>query len=418
MLQAAVTESLVRRDPDGGFVARLAVEVPTIANGGARIVTDAASPSGRLVATFALRDDARWQDGEPITADDVRFAFEDDRAAPQTTAATLDGRSRRARRPRRRPYGPLHVSGGGAVGPLSARRARAAGARPRERDARQARAVRARADARGAVRGRGVDPRIRHDADRVPALRRRSRRRWGGSRSASTATAARSSTRCGAARSMSPARPRSRPTSRARSTASPTARAFRRCTSPRTASTCCASEPRERCSPTSACVRPWSSRSIAARWSRRSSPDALAFRARISSRRCRRRREPLEPPRLDRDGARALLAACRFPRRTARHPRARRRADDRHAPGRDGFAGAHRGRAASLRRSRDRRHRGDGPRALARGRARRGRARRVRPRARAGAHRRSAARVGALPGSRRPVVRRAARRCRRGSGVR
>jgi len=86
ILQAAVTESLVRRDADGGFVARLATDVPTIANGGARIVTDAATPGGRLVATFELRSDARWQDGEPITADDVRFAFDDDRAAPLTTA--------------------------------------------------------------------------------------------------------------------------------------------------------------------------------------------------------------------------------------------------------------------------------------------------------------------------------------------
>lgn len=86
VLLAAVTESLVRRDPDGGFVARLATEVPTIANGGARIVTDAAAPAGNLVATFEIRSGARWQDGEPITADDVRFAFEDDRAAPPSTA--------------------------------------------------------------------------------------------------------------------------------------------------------------------------------------------------------------------------------------------------------------------------------------------------------------------------------------------
>ncbi len=86
VLQAAVTESLVRRDPDDGFVARLATEVPTIANGGVRVVTDADAPAGRLVATFELRDGARWQDGQPIIADDVRFAFDDDRAAPQTTA--------------------------------------------------------------------------------------------------------------------------------------------------------------------------------------------------------------------------------------------------------------------------------------------------------------------------------------------
>jgi peptide/nickel transport system substrate-binding protein len=86
VLLAAVTEALVRRDPDGGFVARLAKQVPTVANGGARIITDAATPAGRLVATFEIRDSARWQDGEPITADDVRFAFEDDRAAPISTA--------------------------------------------------------------------------------------------------------------------------------------------------------------------------------------------------------------------------------------------------------------------------------------------------------------------------------------------
>ena len=86
MLQGVVTESLVRRDPDGGFVARLATDVPTIANGGARIVTDSATPEGRLVATFVLRDNARWQDGEMITADDVRLAFDDDIAAPPSAA--------------------------------------------------------------------------------------------------------------------------------------------------------------------------------------------------------------------------------------------------------------------------------------------------------------------------------------------
>ncbi len=86
VLQAAVTEALVRRDADGGFVARLATEVPTIANGGARIVTDATTPAGRLVVTFELRNDARWQDGEPITVDDVRLAFDDDRAAPAAAA--------------------------------------------------------------------------------------------------------------------------------------------------------------------------------------------------------------------------------------------------------------------------------------------------------------------------------------------
>ena len=82
LLAAAVTERLVRRDAHDEPVARLATAVPTIENGGLRVVTDdPAAPDGRLVATFELRSGLRWQDGEPITADDVRFAWEIDRAA-------------------------------------------------------------------------------------------------------------------------------------------------------------------------------------------------------------------------------------------------------------------------------------------------------------------------------------------------
>jgi len=82
VLQAAITESLVRRDRDGELVTRLARDVPTLANGGLRVVVDDATPQGRLVATYELRPDARWQDGEPIVASDVLFAFDADRSAP------------------------------------------------------------------------------------------------------------------------------------------------------------------------------------------------------------------------------------------------------------------------------------------------------------------------------------------------
>jgi peptide/nickel transport system substrate-binding protein len=82
----AVTETLVRRDGRDELVPRLAETVPTLDNGGLRLVSDdPAAPNGRLVATFRLRD-ARWQDGEPITATDVRFAWEQDRLAPAGTA--------------------------------------------------------------------------------------------------------------------------------------------------------------------------------------------------------------------------------------------------------------------------------------------------------------------------------------------
>ncbi|GAC1697938.1 MAG: hypothetical protein NVS9B6_07270 [Candidatus Limnocylindrales bacterium] len=88
LLAAAVTEQLVRRDAHDDFVARLAAAVPTFENGGLRAVTDDPTAlDGRLVATFELRPGLRWQDGQPITSDDVRFAWETDRAAPAGTDA-------------------------------------------------------------------------------------------------------------------------------------------------------------------------------------------------------------------------------------------------------------------------------------------------------------------------------------------
>src|SRR6267142_5857788 len=83
VIAAAVTEPLIAVDARGELVARLAADVPTVENGGLRIVTDdPAVPAGRLVATFRLRDRLVWQDGEPITASDVRYAHDIDAAAP------------------------------------------------------------------------------------------------------------------------------------------------------------------------------------------------------------------------------------------------------------------------------------------------------------------------------------------------
>jgi peptide/nickel transport system substrate-binding protein len=78
---SAVTETLVRRDAHDELVPRLAEAIPTLENGNLRVVTDDPdAPDGRLVATFRLRD-AKWQDGEPITAEDVRFAWRQDQSA-------------------------------------------------------------------------------------------------------------------------------------------------------------------------------------------------------------------------------------------------------------------------------------------------------------------------------------------------
>lgn len=61
-------DALVRISPDGEFIPSLAVEVPTIENGGL-------SEDG-LEWRFRLRDDVKWHDGEPFTAEDVKFTLE------------------------------------------------------------------------------------------------------------------------------------------------------------------------------------------------------------------------------------------------------------------------------------------------------------------------------------------------------
>lgn len=88
LIAAAVTEQLVRRDAHDELVPRLAARVPTIENGGLVVVTDdPAAPAGRLVATFELRPDLLWQDGAPLSAADVRFAWESGRSEPAGTEA-------------------------------------------------------------------------------------------------------------------------------------------------------------------------------------------------------------------------------------------------------------------------------------------------------------------------------------------
>ena len=52
----------------GEFVPALAAELPTIASGGVS--------EDYLTATWKLRPDLKWSDGEPITSDDIKFTWE------------------------------------------------------------------------------------------------------------------------------------------------------------------------------------------------------------------------------------------------------------------------------------------------------------------------------------------------------
>ncbi|HET8569598.1 MAG TPA: ABC transporter substrate-binding protein, partial [Candidatus Limnocylindria bacterium] len=87
VLAPAVTEGLVVRDARDELAPRLVVEIPTLENGGLRLVYEG-DEAGHLVATVRIRSDARWHDGRPVTAGDVRFAHEEGRALAATAEAS------------------------------------------------------------------------------------------------------------------------------------------------------------------------------------------------------------------------------------------------------------------------------------------------------------------------------------------
>ncbi|MFZ5909470.1 MAG: peptide ABC transporter substrate-binding protein [Chloroflexota bacterium] len=59
-------------DADGNVFPELAMELPTQANGGVVIDEEA----GTMSVTWKMRTDVKWQDGQPVTADDVIFTYE------------------------------------------------------------------------------------------------------------------------------------------------------------------------------------------------------------------------------------------------------------------------------------------------------------------------------------------------------
>lgn len=64
--------SLAEYDPDGNVFPELAVEIPSIENGGVEFNEDTWS----MKVTWKLRDDVYWADGEQVTADDVIFTWD------------------------------------------------------------------------------------------------------------------------------------------------------------------------------------------------------------------------------------------------------------------------------------------------------------------------------------------------------
>jgi peptide/nickel transport system substrate-binding protein len=59
-------------DPEGKIFPELAAELPTVENGG--VVVD--QEAGTMAVTWKMRQDVKWADGVPLTADDVIFTYE------------------------------------------------------------------------------------------------------------------------------------------------------------------------------------------------------------------------------------------------------------------------------------------------------------------------------------------------------
>ncbi|MEZ4497910.1 MAG: ABC transporter substrate-binding protein [Thermomicrobiales bacterium] len=79
-----ILEPLLNYTPDSTLVPALALEVPTIDNGG--LAPDLSS------VTYKLKEGVVWSDGEPFTANDVKFTF-DWVTNPVNAAITVDNYS-------------------------------------------------------------------------------------------------------------------------------------------------------------------------------------------------------------------------------------------------------------------------------------------------------------------------------------
>jgi len=81
VLEVAV-EGLLRVDPDGNYVPMLAKEVPTLKNGGVRLLSD----GKKMDVTYKLLPQVKWSDGQPFGSADVKFTWESVMKDPKVTS--------------------------------------------------------------------------------------------------------------------------------------------------------------------------------------------------------------------------------------------------------------------------------------------------------------------------------------------
>lgn len=72
-MQRMVDRTLVVIDADGKWVTQLAKSIPTLENGGAKIITQGGKK--KVQAVWEIQDAAVWGDGKPVTCEDFDFAI-------------------------------------------------------------------------------------------------------------------------------------------------------------------------------------------------------------------------------------------------------------------------------------------------------------------------------------------------------
>ena len=89
LVYRVAVEGLVGVSPDGAPRPVLATEIPSTANGAARL-----DDAGGMVVRWTIRDGVRWSDGAPLTSADVRFTWRTVMSDPKV--ATREGYDRMA----------------------------------------------------------------------------------------------------------------------------------------------------------------------------------------------------------------------------------------------------------------------------------------------------------------------------------
>ena len=70
---SAVWSSVITLSDDYRYMPDLAVDVPTTSNGGVKVPGDGGDA---MTVTWTLKDGLKWSDGEPLTCDDFKYAWE------------------------------------------------------------------------------------------------------------------------------------------------------------------------------------------------------------------------------------------------------------------------------------------------------------------------------------------------------